>query len=224
MTLTPEAEVTRSSSPVTEALFFGLATKLWNKSKAFNTGDFITFHKVLSVTVNEDVCRVTTCHEYFNTCVSKRNTWIHTYNSRTVFWKRNCSVEKIKQPYILVALSDLLEPIITNFKGFSSDESDFSSEHSHDTHWCWCVYTALTVFVIISFNNNEPYKYSIGWFIRHLQDQRFAKHCTSIHWNIIPNVHLCVPSSHMAKHNSLILSLDILLFSSPHFPFLFHHY
>jgi len=56
-----------------------------------------------------------------------------TDNSTTVFWKRNCTAENIKQPYILVALSDLLEPIITNFKGFSSDESDFSSEQSHDT-------------------------------------------------------------------------------------------
>jgi hypothetical protein len=72
----------------------------------------------------------------------------------------------------------LLEPIITNFKGFSSDESHFSSEHSHDTHWCWCVYTVLTVFVIISFSNNEIYKYSISWFIGHLQEQRFAKQCT----------------------------------------------
>ena len=141
MTLTPEAEVTRSSFPVTEALSFGLATKLWNKSKAFNTGDFITLHSILSVTVNEDVCRMTTCHEYFNTCGSTRNTWIHTYNSTTVFWKRNCSVENIKQPYILVALSDLLEPIITKFKGFRSDESDFSSEHSHDTQWMlMCLY------------------------------------------------------------------------------------
>lgn len=140
MTLTPEAEVTRSSFPVTEALSFGIATKLWNKSKAFNTGDFITLHNILSVTVNEDVCRMTTCQEYFKYMWQYKK---HIYNSTTVFWKRNCSAENKKQPYILVALLDLLEPI------------------------------CQTLFF-------------------------------STYWNIIPNVHLCVPSSHMAKHNSLI--------------------
>jgi hypothetical protein len=50
MTLTPEAEVTRSSFPVIEGLFLGLANKLWNKSRAVNHNS----HNALCVTASRD--------------------------------------------------------------------------------------------------------------------------------------------------------------------------
>lgn len=46
ITLTPEVEVTRSSFPVTEGLFLGLAIKLWNKSRAYD----LKFHGDLDST------------------------------------------------------------------------------------------------------------------------------------------------------------------------------
>lgn len=133
---------------------------------------------LLSVTVNEDVCRITTCLENVNTCDSTTNT--HT-NSTTVFWKKNCSDGNIKQLYTLIDLSDLLNSLSRASRD-SVLMNLISAGYTVMIHnECSCVYNVLTVFVIISSSNNELYKYSTSWFVWHFQDQRLARHCTFPH-------------------------------------------